>query len=90
MLFRVIWLDGFGKADYAEHFENVDFLAARRFCCSKMIRMTVPQHISGFVLDYADSEFIRRHTQTVGAKKRVAHPVELEEVMQGFEHLRKE
>jgi hypothetical protein len=88
MRFNVIWLADDGFAEYAEHFEHPNFEKARRFCASKLIRETVDPGIVGFLLTYADSEFIRRYTTTPGSSaKRTTERCEIAIACKNMPHL---
>jgi hypothetical protein len=89
MRFVVVWLDSTGHASYAEHFEHPTFEQALKFVARKVNRGTT-EKISGFIIDYTDSEFIRRHFVSPGStKKRTFDRTESDLACKNFPHLQR-
>jgi len=89
MRFNVIWLTDDGYADYAEHFEHPSLDKAIAFISRKLVRRdTIRNNICGFVVTYADSDFIRRYSTSGGsAKKRLTELCEVEIACKDLQHL---
>ena len=88
MRFVAIWLDGDGKASFAEQFEHPSFPTALKFVARKMAR-GMPADIAGCMVDYMDSEFIRKYIAPGTVKRRTFARIESEIACKNLPHLKK-
>lgn len=88
MRYQILWLDIQGFAESAENIEAQSFEKALIFAGRKLTRLGVSRNTAGFVICYADSEFIRRYSVAPGGPKQTrAEHFDKEEMREQFPHL---
>ncbi len=87
MRFQILWLDSEGFADYAEYLEAQSFAKAMTFAGRRLYRSEALVRSAGFVVAYAESDFIRRYMKAGGPKQTRAERFDKEEMREQFPHL---
>lgn len=91
MRFHVTWFDADGFAGYSEHFEHSNIEAATKYLAMRLASYRVEPGIRGYILNYADSEFLRKHTVKPGGPKSTrSERCENELACKNYPHLLRE